>query len=109
MTDSSIVAQGYDAVYEAMPRSPTLLRIWKQLVAGDDYPDEFSHISFVTLRDLRELAQALRLTQGSSFSDVAFGMGGPGLWIARELGAQLFGVGPGTADRADEPDGSLLR
>jgi SAM-dependent methyltransferase len=92
MTDPSIVAQGYDAVYQAMPRSPTLLRIWKELVAGDDYPDEFSHISFVTLRDLRELAQALRLSRESRFSDVACGMGGPGLWIARETGADLSGV-----------------
>jgi ubiquinone/menaquinone biosynthesis C-methylase UbiE len=92
VTDSSIVAQGYDAVYEAMPRSPTLLRIWKELVAGDDYPDDFSHISFVRLRDLRELAQALRLSRGSGFSDVACGMGGPALWIARETGAQLSGV-----------------
>ena len=92
MTDSSIVAQGYDAVYEAMPRSPTLLRLWKQHAAGEDYPDDFSHISFVTIEDLRELAGALGLSRGSRFADVACGMGGPGLWIARETGAQLFGV-----------------
>ena len=147
MTDPSIVAQGYDAVYEAMPRSVTLLRIWKELVAGDDYPDDFSHISFVTLRDLRELAVALDggqtgrtrndvqyggpgdssppprypsrrpfgAPQGereapprelgmtaragrtgeaalSRFADVACGMGGPGLWIARETGAHVSGV-----------------
>jgi ubiquinone/menaquinone biosynthesis C-methylase UbiE len=108
VTDSSIVAQGYDAVYEAMPRSPTLLRIWKELVAGDDYPDDFSHISFVRLRDLRELAGALGartgrtgrtgqtggtgLSRGSTVADVACGMGGPGLWITRETGAQLSGV-----------------
>ena len=42
MTESSIVAQGYDAVYEAMPRSPTLLKIWKDQVAGDDYPDDYT-------------------------------------------------------------------
>jgi len=92
VTDPSIVAQGYDAVYEAMPRSPTLLRLWKQLVAGDDYPDAFYHISFVTLQDLRHLARALGLSPGSRFSDVACGMGGPALWIARETGANLSGV-----------------
>jgi len=93
MTDPSIVAQGYDAVHEAMPRGPTLLRIWRsktrlgeELVAGNDYPDHFSQISFVTLRDLRELAQAMRLSRGSSFSDVACGMGGPGLLIPRGAG-----------------------
>jgi hypothetical protein len=35
MTDPSVVAQGYHAVYEVMPRSSTLLGIWKELVAGD--------------------------------------------------------------------------
>jgi SAM-dependent methyltransferase len=92
MTDPSIVAQGYDAVYDAMPRSPTLLRLWKQLVAGPDYPDGFYHISFITLQDLRQLARALNLSSGSTFSDVACGMGGPALWIARETGARLSGV-----------------
>src|SRR5207244_9227606 len=92
MTDLSIVAQGYDAVYDAMPRSPTLLRLWKQLVAGPDYPDDFYHISFITLADLRDLAIDLGLSPGSRFSDVACGMGGPALWIARETGAHLSGV-----------------
>jgi SAM-dependent methyltransferase len=92
MTDPSIIAQGYDAVYEAMPRSPTLLRIWKQHAAGDDYPDAFSHISFVTLGDLRRLADTLALSERSTFADVACGMGGPGLWIALETDARLVGV-----------------
>jgi SAM-dependent methyltransferase len=90
--DPSPVAQGYDTVYEAMPRSPTLLRIWREVVAGEDYPDDFSHISFVTLDDLRTLARALSLSPHSTFADVACGMGGPGLWIAKETGARLAGV-----------------
>src|SRR5437773_7781788 len=92
MTDPSIVAQGYDAVYAAMPRSRTLLRLWKQLVAGNDYPDDFYHISFITLQDLRHLAHTLSLSPRSRFSDVACGVGGPALWIARETGAHLSGV-----------------
>jgi len=92
MTDPSVVAQGYDAVYDAMPRSPTLLRLWKQLVAGQDYPDDFYHISFITLQDLRHLARTLGLSSAWRFCDVACGMGGPALWIARETGAHLSGV-----------------
>lgn len=92
MTDTSIVSQGYDAVYEAMPRSPTLLKIWKEVVAGDDYPDDFSHISFLTLSDLRQLSEALRVAKGKRFADVACGMGGPALWISKETGAALSGV-----------------
>src|SRR5439155_1413323 len=56
-----------------MPRSPTLLRLWRQRVAGPDYPDDFHHISFITLQDLRHLARALGLSRGSRFSDVACG------------------------------------
>ena len=92
MSQPSVVAQGYDAVYEAIPRSPTLLRLWKEHAAGQDYPDAFSHISFITLEDLRHLAGALRLSEGSTFADLACGMGGPGLWVARETGARLVGV-----------------
>lgn len=92
MSDASIVAQGYDAVYEATPRSPTLWRIWKEKASGDDYPDDFSHISFVDLADLRALAKALQMSAESTFADVACGMGGPGLWIAKETGASLSGV-----------------
>ena len=36
--------------------------------------------------------RVLGLSRGSRFADVACGMGGPGLWIAQETGAQLFGV-----------------
>jgi hypothetical protein len=46
MTDPpSIVAQGYDAVYEATPRGRTLARLWKQHAAGEDCPDDFSNMS----------------------------------------------------------------
>ncbi|MEX0684122.1 MAG: class I SAM-dependent methyltransferase [Dehalococcoidia bacterium] len=91
-TDPSIVAQGYDAVYEAMPRSPTLARLWKEHAAGQDYADDFAHISFVTLAGLRDLAATLRLTPSSHFADIACGMGGPALWLTRETGAHLVGI-----------------
>src|SRR5438093_13475358 len=92
MTDPSIVAQGYDAVYDAMPRSPTLLRLWKELVAGDDYPDDFYHISFITLQDLRHLAHTLTLSPRSRSSDVACRIDGPGLSLARETRAHVYRV-----------------
>ncbi|HEX5940084.1 MAG TPA: class I SAM-dependent methyltransferase [Dehalococcoidia bacterium] len=90
--ESNVVSSGYDAVYEAMPGSPTLRRIWKEKVAGSDYPDDFYHISFLTLPELRQLADALNLSPGSKLADLGCGMGGPGLWIAREKQAILSGV-----------------
>jgi len=50
------------------------------------------HISFLTFQDLRNLAAELKLSPGASLADVACGMGGPGLWIAKETGANLRGV-----------------
>jgi SAM-dependent methyltransferase len=86
------VAAGYDAVYAAIPNSPTFQRIWRAHALGPDYPDGFEHISFLTLPEMQGMATALHLSTGSALVDLACGMGGPGLWIARETGAQLVGI-----------------
>lgn len=90
--DTTIVAAGYDAVYAGIPKSPTFQRIWRTCSLGPDYPEGFEHISFLTLPEMRGMAAALALTSGSTLTDLACGMGGPGLWIARETGARLIGV-----------------
>lgn len=86
------VAAGYDAVYAAIPRSPTLARIWREHAVGPDYPAGFEHISFVTLTELTVMARELRLDANATFVDLACGLGGPGLWVARETGASLVGI-----------------
>jgi SAM-dependent methyltransferase len=90
--DQQLIAAGYDAVYAATPRSPTLAAIWRKHALGPDYPEGFEHISFLTLAELRMVADELRLDANSRFVDLACGLGGPGLWVARETGAQLTGV-----------------
>jgi SAM-dependent methyltransferase len=86
------VAAGYDTVYAALPRSATFGRIWHEHAMGADFPDGFEHISFLTLADMRRMATELRLHDGSVLLDLACGMGGPGLWLAREGGARLIGL-----------------
>ena len=88
----SPVALGYDAVYEATPRSPTLRRIWREHAAGIDFPEEFLHISFVTLDQLRRMAAELRLLPGDTLVDLACGMAGPALWATRETETKLIGI-----------------
>jgi len=90
--EPDLVASGYDAVYAAMPSSPTLRRIWREHAAGTDYPGEFEHISFVTLPELRLLATELCLSPGNTLVDLGCGLGGPALWVARETRCQLIGV-----------------
>jgi ubiquinone/menaquinone biosynthesis C-methylase UbiE len=90
--DSNPVEAGYDAVYAAMPASATLRRLWRDHAAGADFPDEFAHISFVTLSQLQRMTEELRLAPGKSLVDVGCGLAGPALWVAKQTGAQLIGV-----------------
>jgi SAM-dependent methyltransferase len=86
-----LLTTGYDAFYQAWGRSPTWKRIWREHVTGEDFPDDFDHVSFISLTELRALAHALNLTAGQSLVDLACGAAGPSLWIAREYDARLIG------------------
>ena len=88
----SIVVHGYDAVYRAVPHSPTLWRIWQQHAVGVDYPDAFGHISFVALDELRAIGDALHLDDTTTLVDLACGMGGPSLWLVKTFGGRVVGV-----------------
>ena len=90
--EQDLVAGGYDAVYAAVPNSPTLRRIWHELAEGADFPEEFGHISLTTLPELERMASELRLNPGDTLVDLGCGMAGPALWMARETQAHLIGV-----------------
>ncbi|MDO8615251.1 MAG: class I SAM-dependent methyltransferase [Dehalococcoidia bacterium] len=92
LRDPNILSIGYNAVYTATPHSATLRRLWHELAEGLDFPEDFGHISFVTLPQLRRIAAELRLGPGGTLVDLGCGRAGPALWVARELGAQLIGV-----------------
>ena len=92
LQNPDILSIGYNAVYGATPSSPTLRRLWHEHAEGPDFPEEFGHISFVTLPQLRRMAAELRLGPGATLVDLGCGRGGPALWVARETGARLVGV-----------------
>ena len=92
MTKLDIVAAGYDAVYTGLASSATLQRIWHEHALGDEYPEGFEHLSFVSAAELRSILKALRIPSGGLLIDVACGTGGPGLWLARESAARLVGI-----------------
>ena len=102
--DVERVAAGYDAVYAALPRAPTFQRLWREHSLGTEYPEGFEHISFLTLPEMRGVAEALRLSPGSVLVDLACGMGGPGLWVASATGAGLIGIDPSTMALAGARD-----
>jgi SAM-dependent methyltransferase len=92
MTDDNLVAVGYDAVYDAIPHSPTFRSLWAEHASGDGYPPEYDSISFVTATEMRAIARDLALPAGGTLVDLACGAGGPGLWLASLTGASLAGV-----------------
>lgn len=87
-----LVLSGYDAFYAAWGRSSALRRIWQQHAAGLDFPEEFDHISFLTLDRLTSMADGMALAADDLLVDLACGAGGPGLWVARESGCRLIGI-----------------
>ena len=56
MPDRDPIKVGYDAVYTAMRQSPTLRSLWREHAGGAGFPDEFAHISFVTIPQLQRVA-----------------------------------------------------
>jgi ubiquinone/menaquinone biosynthesis C-methylase UbiE len=65
-------------------------------------PSAVEPFSFVSPGLLRHVLQAADLGPGQTLADLGCGRGGPGLWLAREAGAQLIGVdfSPVAADQA---------
>ena len=85
------VRTSFDEIFAKIASSDTLKQIWRGVYA-DDYPEEASPFSFLTLTELRLIAGAMGVGAGQSFLDIACGQGGPGLWVAQETGASLIGV-----------------
>ena len=80
----------FEQVYKK-ERSESYRDIFRE-VYGDDYPEEINPDSFVTITDLRTIAKNLNIDSAKSFIDLGCGRGGPGLWIARETGANYVGI-----------------
>lgn len=71
-------------------KSESLRDIWRE-VFGDEYPEEVDHDSPVTITDLHNISRYLNVGSGETFIDLGCGRGGPGMWVAREVGANYFG------------------
>ena len=71
--------------------SPTRRRI-RRAVYGDEFPEDADPSSFITATELRRIARDLRVGPGDAFVDLGCGRGGPGLWVARETGADVVGI-----------------
>src|SRR5215471_12076047 len=59
---------------------------------GEQYPAETGTDGYITLRELRVMADALHVGRGQKIVDLGCGRGGPGRWIAQATGAALVGI-----------------
>lgn len=59
---------------------------------GAEYPADADPSSSCTLSLFVNVRRRLALEPGALLVDLGCGRGGPGLWLAREIGAQLVGV-----------------
>jgi SAM-dependent methyltransferase len=86
-------AQGFDEGYLRWRASNA-----HSALMGDGLPSEVEPFSFVPLDGLESLATLLDVRRGQLLVDLGCGRGGPGLWLARRVGAGLIGVdGSGVA------------
>ena len=92
-----VVLDGYDAVYDALPRAETFNRLWRANAYGGDFPLEFAHIGFLTVAEAQRMRELLHIGPGDVLADLACGAGGPGLWMAKHSGAALIGADPSAA------------
>jgi ubiquinone/menaquinone biosynthesis C-methylase UbiE len=86
------VSAGYDSIYRAYPRSPTLQNVWREGRHEPTQAENLDQIGFVTVAELRQLAGGLGLPPDATLIDLGCGLGGPGLWLAASAGAHLIGV-----------------
>lgn len=83
--------KSFDDAFRAMERSPWLREVFPVLL-DPGLPPEVEPFSFVPVSGLEEIASALGVGPGRLLVDVACGRGGPGMWVARRLGAALRGL-----------------
>jgi cyclopropane fatty-acyl-phospholipid synthase-like methyltransferase len=87
-----VMADIFNNIYASGIKRSISNQLFKEVYGEDCLPDEVASLDFASLSELRWMARELRVGPGQSFVDIACGMGGPGLWIARETGANLVGV-----------------
>lgn len=90
-TGGPSIARAFDRSHGARLRSAAVDRLYRSAY-GDDYPEDTQPNAFYSGATLRRLAGALRMGPGRTVVDLGCGHGGPGVWVARQTGANLIGI-----------------
>lgn len=98
--NKAAVEQVWNAVFSTYGQSPAHRAIFRE-VYGAEYPEEAGPLSYLSMSELRRVAREVRVAPGQTLTDLGCGRGGPGLWVARETGADLVGIDLFTAAIAE--------
>jgi len=81
----------FNRSHVARLQSVTLERLWRTAY-GEDYPAEAKPNASFSRTILQRLVDALHAGPGHTLVDLGCGHGGPGLWVAQHVGANLIGI-----------------
>jgi SAM-dependent methyltransferase len=84
-----MTAEYFDDWYADIARSPVRQQLFTDALG---LPPEVGPSNHVPLTGLAEIASLLAVPADGVLVDLACGRGGPGMWLARSLGASLVGV-----------------
>lgn len=84
-----MTAQYFDEWFADIARSDARQELFTRVLG---LPREVGPSNNVPLSGLQAVAAALALAEGDTLVDLGCGRGGPGMWLARETGAELVGV-----------------
>jgi SAM-dependent methyltransferase len=90
-TQTSRLAERFNNSYTARLRSAELEGVHRAAF-GDDYAVDTYTNGFYSGTTLRFLRDGLQLGPHRTLADLGCGHGGPGLWVAKQTGANLIGI-----------------
>ncbi len=82
----------FNQVFSSADKLAYCWPIWMEVYGEDCLPAEVGGYDFSSISEIRRIATELRVGPGQTFVDLACGMGGPGLWVAQETGANVVGI-----------------
>jgi len=92
LPEEEVVEFWADCLFSALEDNSLVYKIFREVYGSASPGEELCPLSFVTKNDLERCKEVLGLQPRMTLLDLACGSGGPGLWLARESGANLIGV-----------------
>jgi SAM-dependent methyltransferase len=85
------ISKGIGNLYYGIEKGKYYQSIRKKAF-GDEYPEGLDPDGYITMSDLHNYVKYLNRRPENTIIDLGCGKGGPGMWIAREIGCNYVGI-----------------